>query len=396
MSKFTHIFCGCLIDGSGGPVQERVLLRIDKGIIAALDKDLNAERFPPETIDWSECTLIPGLVDCHVHLFMSGSSDSALRLRQLNYSFIEAEPIISRHLSAQARYGIVALRDGGDYGGHALRFKRESLPGMSGAPAFISCAGRAWRSKGRYGRLIGRAPENGQSLAGAIQSDTDRPDHIKIVNSGINSLAEFGKETRPQFSLQELAEAVAAAENMGLKIMVHANGKIPVGFAAQAGCHSIEHGYFIGEDNLRLLAERRVCWIPTAYPMKAYSRLARKGSKEANISVKTLDHQLEQMRLAKSIGVPMAIGTDCGSLGVEHGESFSEEMRLFSAAGFTLSEVVRLATASGARLLGIGHKMGELKVGMPATFVVLKGGPATLYESLKSPDKVYINGRQLD
>ncbi|HMK59753.1 MAG TPA: amidohydrolase family protein [Dissulfurispiraceae bacterium] len=392
--QLTHIFCGNLIDGSGGPVQNRILIRIERGVIDSLDEIASREQLPSETVDLSDFTVLPGLIDCHVHLLMTGSSDSVLRRSQLNYSFEEAIPIITRHLSAQAFHGIIALRDGGDYGGYALRFKREVLS-KSSIHTSINCAGRAWRAHGRYGSLIGRAPDNNLSLAQAIAADTDHPDHIKIVNSGINSLTEFGKETRPQFTIEELTQAVKIAGQLGLKTMVHANGRIPVHIAASAGCSSIEHGYFMGEDNLKLLADSGIYWIPTAYPMKAYAEQARKGSREADIAAQNLDYQLEQIRLARRIGVPVAIGTDCGSLGVEHGNSFSEELQLFIEAGFTLPEVVRLATVSAANLLGIGHEFGELRVGGPATFIALQGGPSQLLKSLKSsPVKVYIRGRQ--
>ncbi|MGO9378823.1 MAG: amidohydrolase family protein [Dissulfurispiraceae bacterium] len=390
-----HLFCGSLIDGSGGRIQERVMVGIKGGVITAISGNNAGKHLPPGAIDWSDCTLLPGLVDCHVHLFMSGTADPSIRSSQLRYTFNEARPIIVSHLTDQIRHGIVALRDGGDYGGHALRFKSEGMPGMRNH-IVINCSGRAWHGPGRYGRLIGRTPENDLSLAQSISSDPDSPDQIKIVNSGINSLTEFGKETRPQFSLQELMKAVKAAEHLGLKAMVHANGRLPVDAAAQAGCHSIEHGYFMGENNLRLLADRRIYWIPTAYTMKAYSRLVKKGSGEAHIALKNLDHQLNQIRLAREIGVPMAIGTDCGSLGVHHGDAFSEEMRLFVEAGFTIPEVVRLATVSGAQLLGIDHEIGELKVGSPATFVVLKGNPADMFDSLKSPERVYFKAMRID
>lgn len=389
-----HFLCGSLIDGSGGPIMERVLVHIKDGIITAIEIRHDNNHLPLGTIDWSDCTLIPALVDCHVHLFMSGTADPAVRSSQLHYTFKEARAVIASHISAQIRHGIVALRDGGDYGGHALRFKGEGMPGVR-HPILISCAGRAWHALGRYGSLIGRAPDNDLSLAQSIAAEPESPDHIKIVNSGINSLTEFGKETRPQFSLQELMKAIKTAEHIGLKTMVHANGRVPVESAAQAGCHSLEHGYFMGEDNLKLIADRRIYWIPTAYAMKAYARLAKKASGEAHIAQKNIDHQLNQIRLAREIGVPMAIGTDCGSLGVNHGDAFSEEMRLFVEAGFTIPEVVRLATASGAQLLGLEHEIGELKVGMPASFVVLKGNPAAMFDSLKSPERVYYKAVRL-
>jgi imidazolonepropionase-like amidohydrolase len=389
-----YLFCGSLIDGSGGPVRERVLLCIRNGLISAVEDVSDNAVFPFGAVDFSDCTIIPGLVDSHVHLFMSGTSDRSIRENQLKYSFNEARSIIAGHLDSHIRHGIVALRDGGDYGGHSLRYKHEVMPIVQ-KKIIMCCAGHAWHAPGRYGRLIGRPTTQGISLSESIVKGRERPDHIKIVNSGINSLAVFGRETAPQFTRAELTEAVKAGEKFGLKFMVHANGRLPVEISILAGCHSIEHGFFMHEDNLRLLADRQIYWVPTAGTMKAYSEHIEKGSREAVIAARNLDHQLGQMSFARKLGVPMAIGTDCGSLGVHHGPAFSEEVKLFIEAGFTLSEVIRCAALNGARLLGIDHEIGELKAGMPATLIALKGAPSELPKALKNPLEVYYKGNRI-
>ncbi len=389
-----YLFCGSLIDGSGGPVRENVLLGIRGEFIFSIEDVRNRTDVPAGTEDLSGCTIIPGLVDCHVHLFMSGTADRSIREKQLRYSFGEAESIIAGHLDYHIKHGIIAVRDGGDYGGHALRYRQEVMP-LVQKPIMMRCAGHAWHAPGRYGKLIGRPTVKGMTLARSIMEDGERPDHVKIVNSGINSLTVFGRETAPQFTQPELAEAVKAGEKFGLKFMVHANGRLPVGIAVRSCCHSIEHGFFMHEENLRLLADRRIYWIPTAYTMKAYSEHAEKGTREAEVAIRNLDHQLRQMSLARRLGVPLAIGTDCGSLGVHHGPSFSEEFKLFIEAGYTLPQVVRCASLNGARLLGIDNEAGELKAGMPATLVVIKGTPHELPRALKSPIGVFYSGHRI-
>ena len=102
--------------------------------------------------------------------------------------------------------------------------------------------------------------------------DPEEKDHIKIVNSGLNSLKEFGKETLPQFGAEELSDVVKIAGKCGRRVMVHANGKKPVAAALAAGCNSIEHGFFMGVENLKIMAEKGIVWVPTACTMKAYRR----------------------------------------------------------------------------------------------------------------------------
>ena len=334
------------------------------------------------------------IVDSHAHLFMSGTPDPASRRHQLNASFEDLKEGMKSHLLMQLAHGVVALRDGGDYGGHASRYKRECLPG-DGLPVVVNVAGKAWHAPGRYGSLIGRTPLEGHTLARSVLKQQDGVEHIKIVNSGLNSLTVFGKETQPQFDLLELKEAVRSGRDVGLKTMVHANGRLPVRMAIEAGCHSIEHGYFMGEENLVRMAGGGVTWVPTAFTMEAYTRMLGPGIPAALTAKKTLYDQLKQMRQAAQLGVPTAVGTDSGSLGVNHGRAMREEVKLFISAGFSVQRAIQCATANGADLLGLENELGRIVSGMPATFVAAGGGPDSLPDALSSPKGVYVKGRKV-
>jgi imidazolonepropionase-like amidohydrolase len=389
-----QLLAGWCIDGSGGQVRENVLLTVAAGRIVGL-QSVDGTTLPgDDAVDCREATIIPALVDCHVHLFMSGTADAGVRREQLQLAFAQARPMIDMHLRRHLACGIVAVRDGGDYAGHALHFKEHVLP-VEDLPIRLKAAGRAWRAPGRYGALIGRPPPRDIALAEAILRQEDRPDHVKIVNSGLNSLTHFAKETPPQFEPGELARAVHAARRLGLRTMVHANGRLAVSGALDARCDSIEHGFFMGLANLEKMAERRVVWVPTVFTMQAYADGHHRGSIESATAQRNVDHQLGQLSLARRLGVPVALGTDCGSLGVDHGEAFAEELKLLLRAGYSVPEAVRCATVNGARLLGL-HDLGELRSGMEATFVVVPGPPDALPEALKAPLKVCIGGAFLD
>lgn len=388
------IKAGWLMDGTGTPARRGVAVSVRGGMIVSLDDSSPSCPCPADWTDLSSSTILPGLVDCHVHLFMSGTVDPALRRRQLAFSFDEARPAIEAHLRRHLLHGIVAVRDGGDYGGHALMFRNKFLPAAH-VPPYVRCAGRAWRAQGRYGTLIGRPPSPGRTLAEAISRGEENADHVKIVNSGLNSLKIFGRETAAQFSADELSGAVRVARALGLRTMVHANGRIPVVQAVQARCDSVEHGYFMGADTIAMMAEQGICWVPTALTMKAYSEHASPGSVEKSVAGRTLDAQIEQLSRAREAGVTVAVGTDCGSLGVDHGSSFPGEMGLLRDAGFSIEEAVMCATFNGARLLGLEGQLGRLAVGMPATFVAVNGGPRSLPESLRSVDLVYVRGKRV-
>lgn len=392
MSATTFILVGWLIDGSGGPIQQKVLLKIVDGRISAIEKynkpDSIPKSFPLK--DLSHCTIMPPLVDSHVHLFMSGTIDKRTREWQLVAGYDALRPIIGQHLHYLFSHGVLAARDGGDRGGFALRYRSEKEMHKE---IVLKVAGRAWHKKGRYGSLIGRCPGDGEGLAEIYGKDNDAIDQVKLVNSGLNSLKVFGKETPPQFTVEEMAEVVAAAEQQGRKVMVHANGREPVRIAVESGCHSIEHGFFMGRENLELMAEKGTFWVPTLFTMKAYGANINSAQAGADRQVieKTLNRQIEQLAIARELGVNVALGTDSGSLGVLHGESMVEEIKLFKKAGYSFAETVQCATSNGARLLGIDD-FGSIAVGKAATFLVTRGAPAQLPRKLSYLEAIYLNG----
>lgn len=392
MSETIHLLAGWLIDGSGGPVQEKMLLKIVEGRFAAIEKYTPGNGPDPDQItDLSTCTLLPPLIDCHVHLFMSGATDKLTRERQLTSGYNDLRPVIAQHLQYLFSHGVLAVRDAGDKGAYALTFRqtREMHPEM-----ILKVGGRAWHKDGRYGGLIGQTPGRGEGLADALKHEITAVDHVKLVNSGLNSLKVFGRETAPQFSAGELAEAVAVAVRAGRKVMVHANGREPVRLAVEAGCHSIEHGFFMGRDNLEMMAAKGTVWVPTVFTMKAYAVNMDSADPHMDRQVveKNLSHQLQQLSLARQLGVTVALGTDAGSLGVLHGESVIEEMKLFQKAGYSLAETVQCATSNAAALLGL-EGFGLLAKGKVATFLVARGTPLQLPRKLAYLESIYVNGK---
>jgi len=377
MKKEQIIYAGWLIDGSGELIQENMLIYISDGFIQKISKSDSKNHLPRKLKDYSDYTVIPGLIDAHLHLFMSGTKDQKIRTHQLNAGYEEIKPVISKHLKQLEAHGIIGVRDGGDYGGYAAQYVKE----FSGQiPVKVKAAGKAWRMSGRYGKLIGRPPAKGKSLASAVLNYSY--DHVKIVNSGLNSLRDFGKETKPQFQLEELKAGIKTAHKKNLKVMVHCNGKLPVEIAVKAGCDSIEHGFFMGRDNLKLMADNQTAWVPTAITMKAYSDQLAFGTIEADISRKNYEHQLEQISIAQDLGVKLVLGTDSGSLGVFHGKSVAEELKILTKAGYSIVKAVKCATSNGAKLLDI-NKTGQIKPGNSAKILAVKGSPGKLLDNLK-------------
>ena len=391
MMETRFLRVGWMFDGKGGPAQQKRLLRLQGDRIAAIEEDPGAaERLQGQVVDLSQCTILPPLVDGHVHLFMSATSERERRVAQLSADYGQLLPAMTCHAEAFLAHGVLAARDGGDQGGYALAFRATAAMPQK---LTLKVAGRGWHREGRYGRIIGRSPRAAEALAEAVAGEEQAVDQVKIVNSGFNSLKTFGLETKTQYDAEELGAAVRVAARCGRKVMVHANGREPVRNALLAGCHSIEHGFFMGRENLQLMADSATFLVPTACTMQAFlDNFAALGAEaERSVIEATLHHQLEQLALAHRLGVKVAIGTDAGSLGVHHGRSVAEEMRLLIAAGFTTGEAVAAATSIGARLLGLPGSV-TLEKGGPATFLVVEGDARDLPRRLPQLHAISIDG----
>jgi imidazolonepropionase-like amidohydrolase len=127
--------------------------------------------------------------------------------------------------------------------------------------------------------------------------------------------------------------------------------------------------------------------------MKAYGENISSAQVGADLKVveKNLNHQIEQLAMARELKVKVALGTDAGSLGVLHGESMVEEMKLFRKAGYSFAETVQCATGNGAALLGIDD-FGLIATGKTATFLVARGAPAQLPRKLSYLEAIYLKG----
>lgn len=390
MGRKTVIRAGWLVDGSGGPARKDMALVMENGRFTSIGPF--AAAVPPEDnelLDLSHATVLPPLIDSHLHLAMSGTMDSQVRERLRRASCPELEPVIEVNLDQLANFGVRAVRDGGDRDGCVAVYLAATADNRH---VRVQTPGRALHRQGRYGALIGHAPEFGQSLLAAWRRQADLP-WIKLVNSGLNSLKTYGRETEPQFSIEEMRELVLEAGRYGKRVMVHANGERPVREAIAAGCHSIEHGFFMGRDNLARMADSGCVWVPTAITMKAYADiLAYQGEMEMSaVARRNLDHQLEQLRLARELGVTVALGTDAGSPGVLHGESVFEEMKLMARAGYPLAEIVMAATSTAADLLGLEGE-GRIAPGRKADFILARGTPAQLPRKLSYLEGIYLSG----
>ena len=171
--------------------------------------------------------------------------------------------------------------------------------------------------------------------------------------------------------------------------LVKADGATQVKQALVLGCRGIIGGESMGRDNFKRLADLEITWVPTLFAIKMSEQRAA-AMEPGKQGEKRLDKQMEQVALAREMGVRVAVGTGAGSRAVLHGEAMVEELKLLLKAGYSLSEAVCCATFNGARLLQT--ETGVISAGMPATFLVARGTPAQLPRKFAYLEAVYIDG----
>jgi len=370
---------GWLIDGSGRAVSRDKLVEVRDGFIKRVTSEAPDSLFD-KFIDLGHATVIPMLMDAHVHLALSGTGDAAQRQAQLSFDIKQTGGVIYDHLASHWRHGVSAVREAGDCRGlvwYHLRCRTDSRRPL----VSVAVTRWAWHASGRYGSMIGRTPDSGTRLFQAAAEYFSDIDHVKVIQSGINSIDRFGHQGPPQFSREDLAELVHQAHRHKIRVMVHANGEAPVRWAIDSGCDSIEHGYFMGRQNLERMADRSIVWVPTVVPMAALARSEHLTSSQKDTANRTVEHQLEQIHHAKVFGVRIGLGTDAGSPGVDHGSAVQEELGLLRSAGLSLEEAISCATADNAALLG-RQRCGTLVPGQWADLLVVPHEPDRLIENL--------------
>jgi imidazolonepropionase-like amidohydrolase len=387
-TKKITVCAGRLFDGFTAVTGEHIEIAIEGGLI----KDVRSRPHMPvrasmadtDILDLREYTVLPGMIDCHVHLALDGK-DFNKALAQWTQEDLLRDRIrtdLANTLSA----GIVAVRDGGDRENIGLAIRAEVRRGILPGP-IIRAAGTALVKEGNYGSFLGPGL-TGKKIRAAVKKTAKRGvDQIKVLVSGVVSFKKYSRVGGLQFEEGELEEIVTTARNLGIKVMAHASSDEAVRLAVRAGVNSVEHGYFISRSSLEAMAAAEIPWIPTLVPVASQIRgrlKERYSHEEREVIQKTLLRQQRMVRAAVETGVKLGAGTDAGAGGVLHGKGYLDELLLLEESGLSREEVLRAATSSGSSILGLEKEMGMVRPGCPPYLIAVRGNPLDDLNSLRN------------
>ncbi len=386
------LFPDAIWDGAGDTLLRNRAVHIKDGLICRMVNlsDVNNLK-QAENVTLPELTLLPGLIDCHIHLSMD-SRDLQQAIREWSEQPEVTAARIREELDAYLACGIVAVRDGGDINNFGLTAKKNVSSGDWPGPKVIA-TGQAIYRKEKYGAFLGPGISSLDEVEPAVRQLAENGvDQLKVVVSGLVSFKKFGVVGAPQFNLRELTEIVDIGHAHGLKVMAHASSDTAVELAAASRVDSVEHGYFVSDRTIALMAEKGTAWVPTFAPLGNLVKHGHIPYPGANLDIIKSTHELQLIQVAKAAenGVLLGIGTDAGANMVFHGSSYFDELNYFHEAGISLPAILRASTVNAAKITGLDGILGTVKPGRQPSLVGVHGNPLENLSSLRSPAVVIL------
>jgi imidazolonepropionase-like amidohydrolase len=367
-------------------LDENVVL-VEDGLIAATTREV-PEGWPIHEAPGG--TVVPGLIDTHVHLSADAGPGALDRLAGADDDTIEQSLRI--HLQA----GVTTVRDLGDRNDAVLDWRRRGIPGL---PTVVA-AGTPLTSVGGHCWSLGGEVAGPDEIRAAVRRRADNgADVIKIMASG--GVLTPGSDTMsPQFTEAELAVAVAAAHEVGLPITAHAHALSAVRQALAVGVDGIEHctcltptGVEIDDELLAGLAASGITVCGTlgsdpsiVVPPAILELVAKAGISEAALQ--------QAVRRLSDGGVRMVAGSDGGIGPAKPHGLLPATLAEYVQSGLSAMAALTAATSAAADALGLGDRKGRLRSGADADLVLVDGDPTADISTLARPLAVYLAGRQ--
>ena len=289
-------------------------------------------------------------IETHMHISLDGIDGAAFR-KEIQSDQKKAEELIRKSIQAYKKLGIVAIRDGGDpINLSAITRRIAEEEGI-----IYKTPIHAIYKRGHYGSYIGKVIDDiGDFKRVFSQMEKDKPDFIKIPLSGMMDFDTYGDVGQLAFTEEELDYIVKFAQDKGLSTMVHVNSREGIQRAIKAGVDTIEHGYYMTDEELYALKESKTIWIPTLTPLGNICFSEDERHKEQIKTIKRIfKEQSRNVKKAYEIGAKLAIGSDGGAYKVYHGQGFLDELKYMNEAGIELEELKRLGYENGKKVLGI-------------------------------------------
>jgi imidazolonepropionase-like amidohydrolase len=336
-----------------------------------------------QLVDLGDATLLPGLIDAHIHLFLHPGAED---LQTVEESVPQRTIMAVRAAHDDLMAGFTAERDMGTEGaGSADTAVRDAINNGQIPGPRLRISGNAVDILGGHEDAIGFNPaqhvlsnadyaNSADELVTVIRQQVkEGSDFVKIYETGPDSIRDGHFFTPYQYTEAQLAAAIQEAARTGRRVAVHATGEPGTLYAAQAGVASIDHAYQLSDETMRLMKEKQIFAVPTFTISEYFSQHALKPGTEAK-EQKLIEFHAQEFRKQLAAGVPMAVGSDVGPF--PHGTQ-AREYVLMVQNGMKPLAALQAGLLNGAKLLGWENEIGALKPGYFADIIAVPGDPLT-------------------
>ena len=387
------IYCGTLIDGVSNAARTQVTVVVEKNKITAVQNGYIPPQSNDEMIDLKSKTVLPGLIDLHVHIENETSRDQIQKRMSMSSADVAFEA--QKHAMTTLMAGFTTVRDMGGSGVNISLRNAINKGLVVGCRIFTS--GKTIATTGGHGDPtngwrpdvtfpdnvddgIVNSPE--EARRAVRQRYKDGADWIKITaTGGVLSIAKNGKA--PQFMQDEVDAVVQTANDYGFRVAAHAHGAEGMKRALRAGVTTIEHGTFMDDEAIKIFKEKGAYYVPTVIAGKSTADSAKiPGYYHPLIQPKALEtgpYIQKTFEKAYKAGVKIAFGTDAGVF--KHGLN-AKEFQYMTEAGMPIMEALKSATMVAAEVLEMKDQLGSIEVGKLADIIATDANPLTDVKTL--------------
>lgn len=400
----TVIHAGSVIADPEGDPSGPATVTVTDGRIVSITAGHNVAPAGAEVVNLRTKTVLPGLVDLHVHLTGDPGGDF---WREAVDPDEWGVVVGAKNARITAKAGFTTVREAGSAQHTAFALRRGTEEGLIPGPRIVA-AGPPLSIVGGHGDVSGFRPEinailtPGYTCTGAVEcaervrrASQNGADVIKITATG-GVLSQQGRGLGAHFTSEEMKSIVDTAHSLGLKVMAHAHGARGIEAAARAGIDTVEHSTFIDERAADAMKANGTVLVPTLMAFRGVTERLGKGIYTPTVETKIEEvSETAQVFMGKAYrwGVPIAFGTDAGVF--DHGRN-AEEFALMVAQGMTNREALASATTVAAKVLEMDGQIGRLAPGYSADIIAVDGNPLADVSVLESVGWVMVRGRVID
>ena len=404
LAQVTVIHAGSVIRDADGEPSGPATITIEDGRIVSIVDGLQTPGGEALVIDLADKTVLPGLIDLHVHLTGDPGGDFWKEATEPDEWGVV---VGAKNARITALAGFTTVREAGSGPETAFALRRGTAEGLIPGPRIVA-AGVPLAIIGGHGDVNGFRPEvnelldTGFTCTGPVEcaakvrlASQNGSDVIKITATG-GVLSQQGRGLEAHFSDAEMKAIAETAHSLGLKVMAHAHGARGIEAASRAGIDTIEHGTYLDEAAARAMRENGTVLVPTLMAFQGVTERLGKGIYTPVVEDKIRAvAETARVFMGKALrwNVPIAFGTDAGVFA--HGRN-AGEFALMRAQGMTDRQALASATTIAAKVLEMDDQIGRLAPGYSADIIAVDGNPLDDVTVLEKVDFAMVRGRVIE